>query len=206
MSLVDRWLSRSPQDERVATSATSPGEPCVSADFSVATNLRHAATLPRAPTTSSPMSQPVAAGPRRENPENSAAFGAMSHMSQMSQGLITKAAKPAEPIWWRGFYKERAEHRKFNGRHPRGESDRLAWGEVQWRWHKAYGERVSRDLCAGCRRPIGEAEALDLIDWNRVHIADGHGCLIYHGERWRRAATRALVAMGLEPPPAEGGS
>jgi hypothetical protein len=200
MSLVDRWLSRSPQDERVATSATSPENPCISADFSVATNLRHAATSPRAPSSSPPISQPVAAGLRNENLENSAAFEAMSHMSQMSQGSITKVAKPAEPIWWREFYEERAEHRELNGRHPRAEAERLAWCEAQWRWHKAYGERVSRDLCAGCRRPIGEAEALDLIDGSRVHIAEESGCLLRHGERWRRAATRALVELGLQPP------
>jgi hypothetical protein len=200
MSLVDRWLSRSPQDERAATFATLPEDPCISADFSVATNLRHAATLPGAPTPSPPMSQPVATGPRHENQENSAAFEAMSLMSQMSQGSIIKAAKPAEPIWWREFYEERMEQRGFNGGHPHAEAARLAWGEAQWRWHKAYGERVSRDLCAGCRRPIGETEALDLIDGNRVHDPSDNDCLIRHGERWRRAATRALVALGLQPP------
>ena len=128
MSLVDRWLSRSPQDERVATSATPPENPCISADFSVATNSRHAATLPRATCSSALMSRPVAAGLRHENPENSAAFEAMSHMSQMSRGSITKVAKPAKPIWWREFYKERAEHREFNDRHPRTEAERLPWG------------------------------------------------------------------------------
>jgi hypothetical protein len=206
MNLVDRWLSRSPQDERVATSATSLENPCISANFSVATDLRHAATMPRAPTLSPPMSQSVASGPRHENPEYSAAFEAMSLMSQMSQGSITKAAKPAEPIRWRELYEERAKHRESNGGHPRAEAERLAWREVQWRWHRACGERVSRDLCAGCRRPIGEAEALDLIDGNRVHIADESDCLIRHGDRWRRAAARALVAVGLQPPAEEGTS
>jgi hypothetical protein len=61
------------------------------------------------------------------------------------------------------------------------------------------GERVSRELCAGCRRPIGNAEALDMIDGNRVHLAI-LDCLIRHGERWRAAATRALIAIGLRPP------
>jgi hypothetical protein len=42
-------------------------------------------------------------------------------------------------------------------------------------------------------------------DGNRVHLDDAHGldCVIRYGERWRGAATRALVAMGLRPP--EGG-
>jgi hypothetical protein len=62
---------------------------------------------------------------------------------------------------------------------------------------------VLPDLCAGCRRPLGNAELLHLGDGNRVHL-DNLNCVIRHGERWRRAATRALVAMGLQPPAEEG--
>jgi hypothetical protein len=58
-------------------------------------------------------------------------------------------------------------------------------------------------MCAGCRRHIGSAEALDLIDGNRVHL-DGNDCLIRHSEAWRAAATRALIALGLRSPDAEG--
>jgi hypothetical protein len=89
--------------------------------------------------------------------------------------------------------------RQCNGRYSRDEAESLAWGELQNRWHMARGERVSRELCAGCRRPIGHAEALDMIDGNRVHLAI-LDCLIRHGERWRRAATASLVAIGLNPP------
>jgi hypothetical protein len=39
------------------------------------------------------------------------------------------------------------------------------------------------------------------MDGNRVHLADGYDCLIRYGARWRGAATRALIAMGLVPPP-----
>jgi hypothetical protein len=63
-----------------------------------------------------------------------------------------------------------------------------------------HGERVPGRLCAGCRRPIGAAETLDLIDGNRVHDRPDNACLIWHGERWRAAASRALIAFGLEPP------
>jgi hypothetical protein len=42
-----------------------------------------------------------------------------------------------------------------------------------------------------------------MIDGNRVHLAI-LDCLIRHGERWRAAATRALIAMGLQPPAGEG--
>ena len=53
-------------------------------------------------------------------------------------------------------------------------------------WHLDYGERVSREICAGCRRSIKPGQkALDL--------ADGYECLIRHGERWRRAAREAIA-------------
>jgi hypothetical protein len=61
------------------------------------------------------------------------------------------------------------------------------------RWHMARGERVSRELCADCRRPIRNAEAHDMIDGNRIHITNAYDCLIRHGERWRYTATTALL-------------
>jgi hypothetical protein len=98
----------------------------------------------------------------------------------------------------------RAQHREaltqWGRLHPDDEAARLAMGAMEVRWHMRHGERVPPNLCAGCRRPIGEAEALDLIDGSRVHIADQSDCLLRHGERWRRAATRALVELGLQPP------
>jgi len=51
--------------------------------------------------------------------------------------------------------------------------------------------------------PIGNAEALGMIDGNRVHLAI-LDCLIRHGKRWRAAATRGLIAIGLQPPAGEG--
>jgi hypothetical protein len=97
-------------------------------------------------------------------------------------------------------YEERAAIRQYGGGYPRDEAELLAWREVETRWHMARGERVATDLCAGCRCPIGEAEALDLIDGSRVHHRVDNDCLIRHGERWRAAAARALVALGLQPP------
>jgi hypothetical protein len=79
----------------------------------------------------------------------------------------------------------------------------MAWGETRWRWHIAHGERVPGHLCAGCRRPIGDAEALHIIDGYRVHRTAGRDCLIRHGERWRGEATAGLRALGLDPPPDE---
>jgi hypothetical protein len=57
-----------------------------------------------------------------------------------------------------------------------------------------------RDLCAGCRRPIVDRAALDLIDGNRIHCSPDNDCLIQHDQRWRAAARRALIAFDIKPP------
>lgn len=101
---------------------------------------------------------------------------------------------------WHGWYEERAAIRQFDGGHTRDEAERLAWSEAEDRWHRTHGERIARNLCAGCRRPIGLSKALDLIDGSHVHVNNENTCLIRHGERWRGQATRALVALGLRPP------
>lgn len=107
---------------------------------------------------------------------------------------------PGEAAWWRRHFIIRAIDCGVGVARSRAEAKRLAWAELQNRWHRLHGERVPRDLCAGCRRLLGGAEALDLIDGNRVHIADGYDCLIRHGERWRGMATAALLSMGLAQP------
>jgi hypothetical protein len=107
-------------------------------------------------------------------------------------------ASPRSAAFWRDLFEERAAIRE--GGYSRAEAEPLAWGELQNRWHLAHGERVPRHLCAGCRRPIiGAAPTLDLIDGNRVHDAAEHDCLIRWGERWRAAASRGLIAIGLSP-------
>ena len=105
-----------------------------------------------------------------------------------------------DPAFWRDLFEERAAIRQIDARYSRAEAERLAWGELQNRWHMGHGERVPPHLCAGCRQPVAKAATLDLIDSCRVHDATGHDCLIRWGERWRGAATRALVAMGLRRP------
>jgi hypothetical protein len=103
---------------------------------------------------------------------------------------------------WSDFYEERTAHRECGGLYPRAEAEALAWGELENRWHAEHGDHIPRDLCAGCRKPIGGAEALDLIDGNRVHFAN-NDCLIRHSCRWRGNATAALLAMGLTAPTTE---
>jgi hypothetical protein len=68
------------------------------------------------------------------------------------------------------------------------------------RWHLDHGERVPRDICAGCRRPIALGdEVLDLADDNWVHFKDGYECLIRHGQRWRRAAQEVIAHFDNGP-------
>src|SRR5262249_23214565 len=102
--------------------------------------------------------------------------------------------------YWRDEFEERAAILEYEVGYSRAEAEVLAWGEIENRWHLKHGERAPRDLCAGCRRPIGSADVLDLIDGNRVHIAASQDCLIRHGNRWRANATRSLLALGLRPP------
>jgi hypothetical protein len=94
---------------------------------------------------------------------------------------------------------KRAAHWELGGRRH-AEAKEIAGAEIQNRWHMEHGERVPREICAGCRRPVGTAVALDLIDGSRVHLDGANACLIQHGKRWRAAATRALMALGLRVP------
>jgi hypothetical protein len=92
--------------------------------------------------------------------------------------LDIKAIFPTDPQWWRDEFEERAALRQYDGLYTREMAERLAWGELQIRWHMAFGERVPHDLCAGCGMPIGTEDVLDQIDGARVHIADDYDCLI----------------------------
>jgi hypothetical protein len=135
----------------------------------------------------------VTAPPPEHAPSSPAGETALEERS-----AIVATGDASDPAFWRDLFEERAAILQYDGTRSRAEAEQLAWGELQNRWHLAHhGERVPRHLCAGCRRPIDEAPALDLIDGCRVHDAAGHDCVIRWGERWRGAATRALVAMGL---------
>jgi len=102
---------------------------------------------------------------------------------------------PDHPGAWHDFLEERAALRQYDGRYSRGDAERLAWEELECHWHRLCGERVPRNLCAGCLRPIDTGEALDLDDGCRVHLA----CVTRYGRRWREAAARALATLGLRP-------
>jgi hypothetical protein len=131
-----------------------------------------------------------------KTPSDAVGGGVLSSLSSLSTpGRREEEGVAVDASLWIGRFEERTAHR-----HPvysRAVAERLAWAEIEGRWHLEQGERVPRELCAGCREPIGEAKALDLIDGCRVHLRPDHNCLIRYGGRWRAAATRALVLMGL---------
>ena len=98
---------------------------------------------------------------------------------------------------WHRRHREALAH--WSALHPAPEAAGLAWGELEDRWHRLHGAPVPSWQCAGCNKPIGGLAALDLADGCRVHL-DTLDCLISCGERWRGAATEALMALGLRPP------
>ena len=100
---------------------------------------------------------------------------------------------------WRARHREAVTH--WSAFHPADEAARLAWAEMQLRWHQLHGRRVPEWQCAGCGESIGGLAALALTDGNRVHL-NKLDCLLSYGERWRTAATCALMALGLRPPAA----
>jgi hypothetical protein len=103
----------------------------------------------------------------------------------------------AEAADWHARHREALAYRRAF--HPQSEAKELAWAELVDRWHLQHGERVPTSICAGCRRQIGNIEALPLCDGARVHISN-FDCLIQHGRRWRSVAANGLIKLGLEPP------
>jgi hypothetical protein len=110
--------------------------------------------------------------------------------------IITALADEARD--WQTRHKEAIQH--WATPHDKGEAARLAWSEMENRWHRLHGVLVPASRCAGCGSGIaGTIPIFDMGDGNQVHF-DSLDCLIRYGQRWRGAATRALVAMGLQPP------
>jgi hypothetical protein len=76
---------------------------------------------------------------------------------------------------------------------------RLAWGDLQNEWDKNHSRQWPQWQCAGCEKPIGGLDAVNLPDGKRVHFQP-IDCMIDYGRRWRGDARRALGGLGLEPP------
>lgn len=116
-----------------------------------------------------------------------------------NKATIVHVLAPAklDSTGWRALYLERLRYWRCN--RPDDEARRIAWGDVECRWHERYGDRAPHGLCAGCRQPLGHSKVLALSDGNVVHF-DHLQCLLDFGRRWREAATAALQRTGLQPP------
>ena len=125
--------------------------------------------------------------------------------SMPSASEASYRCNPSDAAWWRRPFIIRTIDRELGGARSHAEAARLAWGELECRWHRLFGESIQEWQCAGCGEPIGGLLSLDLQDGNRVHL-ERLDCLIRYGERWRGAATRALTALGLRPPAGEDAS
>ena len=113
-----------------------------------------------------------------------------------------RAAKPALLAALDDIPDWHARHREalsyWGALHPE-EAAGIAWGELQNRWYRLYGHRFADGQCAGCGGPLDNVLPIDLGQGNRAHL-DNLNCLLRFGERWRSAATNALVGMGLRAP------
>jgi hypothetical protein len=131
----------------------------------------------------------VIRGPQRAAP---VALKLLAHKPEVLAAL--------EVADWCARHNEALAH--WSAFRPAAEAERLAWAEMQNRWHRLHDERVPAWQCAGCGEPIGGLPALDFADDNRVHLDEAHGldCLLAFGQRWRDAATAGLQAFGLDLP------
>jgi hypothetical protein len=145
----------------------------------------------------------VIGGPRRAA---AIAQQLLAHKREVMAAMALSAARAratSRHEWtvqdWSSCYEERAKFLQYVGGHPRLKAERLAWSELQSKWHIEHGARVDPALCAGCGRPIGERQKLALPDGTAVHL-DTFDCLVMYGKRWRGAADTALIEMGLTRP------
>ena len=104
------------------------------------------------------------------------------------------------PGWWRRQFVVRTIDHELGGARSHDDAARLAWVELECRWHMQRGERLPDWQCAGCGEFIGGIETLTLGDGNRAHLVT-LDCLLRYGARWRAEATTGLRALGLDPPP-----
>jgi hypothetical protein len=123
--------------------------------------------------------------------------GAELVVRQLAEHKAEILSALAEATSWPARHREALAH--WSALRPMDEAVKLAWGEMQVRWHRLHGRRAPQWQCAGCGEPIGRLAALDLADGARIHF-DKFDCLLALGERWRAEATAGLEALGLNPP------
>jgi hypothetical protein len=128
----------------------------------------------------------VIRGPRRAEP---VALLLLAHKPAVIAALAAD---------WRARYREALAY--WGVLHPADEAARLAWGDMQARWHRLHAAKALEWQCVGCGEPIGGLAALELADGNRVHLGESLDCLFDFGARWRSEATTGLQVLGLDPP------
>jgi hypothetical protein len=136
---------------------------------------------------------------QQDNTRDAEDFGSFGIFGTGYQENHQPTAVPSRKIEfdWHLAFVDRCAAYRLRGRDPTAIA-RLAWSDLQSRWHFDHGDRVPPDRCAGCHQPLAHGPVLDLIDGCRVHAVDTD-CLIAYGVRWRAAAREALIALGLEP-------
>jgi hypothetical protein len=88
------------------------------------------------------------------------------HAEPVARLLIeNKSAIMAALTDWHARHREALAY--WGVLHPATDAARLAWGEMENRWHRVHGTRVLPWRCAGCGRLIGGLAVLDLADGNR---------------------------------------
>jgi hypothetical protein len=118
--------------------------------------------------------------------------------STSERGDQGRAADDKEARRWRDRLATRIVE-WFHGDRGWEEARRLAWGDLENEWHELHGRRWPLWQCAGCNAPLSGSHVLNLPARNRVHF-EPIDCLIRFGKRWRGDASKALIALGLEPP------
>src|SRR5690348_9712288 len=101
----------------------------------------------------------VIRGPKRAEP---VARLLIEHKPSVLAALAP-SMESRDAAWWRREFIVRTLDRLLGNR-TRDEAVRLAWGELQCRWHKQHGERAPTGICGGSRKPIRAAEVVHLID------------------------------------------
>jgi hypothetical protein len=102
-----------------------------------------------------------------------------AHKAEVLAALVTDAV---EANTWRDRFIALSFEWLIGGRDWET-AQRLAWGDLENEWHRAYGRRWPSWKCAGCDALIGGFAALDLPDGNRVHFQN-IDCLVTFGQRW----------------------
>jgi hypothetical protein len=114
---------------------------------------------------------------------------------------------PSEAPCWRRRFVIRTIERELGGYRSHPDAELLAFGDMTVEWHRRHGVRPDPRRCAGCDDELPDFAGI-VVDRDNVRVhfdaVRRDECIIAYGQRWRGAAARALIAMGLPVPPGLG--